>query len=179
VALAFFGDGATNIGTFHESLNLAQLWRVPAVFVCEDNHWAESTPAWQHMPIEDVADRAKAYGMRAISVDGQDVEAVHAATVEALDHARGGNGPVFMAVDTYRLSGHYIGDAQVYRPKEELPQLRETQDPLTKSRERLGLSDEDFEELDREVTQIVEESVEFAKRATDPKPEDALKNVYA
>jgi pyruvate dehydrogenase E1 component alpha subunit len=179
VALAFFGDGATNIGTFHESLNLAQLWQVPAVFVCEDNHWAESTPAWQHMPIEDVADRAKAYGMRSISVDGQDVEAVHAATVEALDHARGGNGPVFMAVDTYRLSGHYIGDAQVYRPKEEVAELRATQDPITKARERLGLSDEDFEEVDREVTRIVEESVEFAQRGTDPKPEDALKNVYA
>jgi TPP-dependent pyruvate/acetoin dehydrogenase alpha subunit len=179
VALAFFGDGATNIGTFHESLNLAQLWQVPAVFVCEDNHWAESTPAWQHMPIEDVADRAKAYGMHSISVDGQDVEAVHAATVEALDHARGGNGPVFMAVETYRLSGHYIGDAQVYRPKEEVAELRATQDPIAKARERLGLTDEDFEEVDREVTRIVEESVEFAQRGTDPKPEDALKNVYA
>jgi acetoin:2,6-dichlorophenolindophenol oxidoreductase subunit alpha len=179
VALAFFGDGATNIGTFHESLNLAQLWRVPAVFVCENNHWAESTPAWQHMPIEDVADRAKAFGMRAVSVDGQDVEAVHAATLEALDHARGGNGPVFMAVETYRLAGHYIGDPQVYRPKDETKDLRESQDPLTKARERIGLSDEEFEELDREIHEIVDESVEFAKRGTDPAPEDALKNVYA
>jgi acetoin:2,6-dichlorophenolindophenol oxidoreductase subunit alpha len=179
VALAFFGDGATNIGTFHESLNLAQLWRVPAVFVCENNHWAESTPAWQHMPIEDVADRAKAFGMRAVSVDGQDVEAVHAATLEALDHARGGNGPVFMAVETYRLAGHYIGDPQVYRPKDETKDLRESQDPLTKARERIGLSDEELEELDREVREIVDESVEFAKRGTDPAPEDALKNVYA
>ena len=179
VALAFFGDGATNIGTFHESLNLAQLWGVPAVFVCEDNHWAESTPAWQHMPIEDVADRAKAFGMRAVSVDGQDVEAVHAATVEALDHARGGKGPVFMAVETYRLSGHYIGDPQVYRPKDEAKELRETQDPIVKARERLGLSDEEFEELDRELVQVVEESVEFSKRGTDPQPEDALQNVYA
>src|SRR5829696_4742883 len=89
VALAFFGDGATNIGTFHEALNLAQLWQVPAVFVCENNHWAESTPQRQHMPIQNVAERAKAFGMRAIEVDGQDVEAVHAATHEALDHARG------------------------------------------------------------------------------------------
>ena len=179
VALAFFGDGATNIGTFHESLNLAQLWQVPAVFVCEDNHWAESTPAWQHMPIEDVADRAKAFGMRAITVDGQDVEAVHAATLEALDHARGGNGPTFMAVETYRLSGHYIGDPQVYRPKDEAKELRETQDPITKARERIGMSDEEFEELDREIHGIVDESVEFSKRGTDPKPEDALNNVYA
>jgi acetoin:2,6-dichlorophenolindophenol oxidoreductase subunit alpha len=178
VALAFFGDGATNIGTFHESLNLAQLWQVPAVFVCEDNHWAESTPAWQHMPIEDVSDRAKAFGMRAITVDGQDVEAVHAATTDALDHARGGNGPVFVAAETYRLSGHYIGDPQVYRPKDEAKELRETQDPIAKARERIGMSDEEFEELDREIHGIVDESVEFAKRGTDPKPEDALQNVY-
>src|SRR5256714_7931359 len=90
VALAFFGDGATNIGTFHESLNLAQLWRVPAVFVCEDNHWAESTPASQHVPIKDLEQRAVAYGMESMKVYGQDVEAVHRATTRALEHARGG-----------------------------------------------------------------------------------------
>jgi TPP-dependent pyruvate/acetoin dehydrogenase alpha subunit len=179
VAVAFFGDGATNIGTFHESLNLAQLWGVPAVFVCENNHWAESTPARQHMPIEDISKRAVAFGMRAIKVDGQDVEAVYAAAHESLDHARDGNGPVFLDVETYRLTGHYIGDPQVYRPKEELKELRETQDPITKLRARLGLSDEEFDEIDREVTEIVEASVEFAKNGTDPKPEDALKNVYA
>src|SRR2546430_4055814 len=77
VAVAFFGDGATNIGTFHESLNLAQLWRVPAVFVCENNHWAESTPGWQHMPIEDIAKRADAYGMEAGEGDGPEVADVH------------------------------------------------------------------------------------------------------
>ena len=179
VAVAFFGDGATNIGTFHESLNLAQLWGVPAVFVCENNHWAESTPARQHMPIEDMSKRAVAFGMRAIKVDGQDVEAVYAAAHESLDHARDGNGPVFLDVETYRLTGHYIGDPQVYRSKDELKELRETQDPITKLRARLGLSDEEFDEIDREVTELVEASVEFAKNGTDPKPEDALKNVYA
>jgi TPP-dependent pyruvate/acetoin dehydrogenase alpha subunit len=179
VAVAFFGDGATNIGTFHEAMNLAQLWEVPAVFVCENNHWAESTPAWQHMPIEDVSKRALAYDMEAIKVDGQDVEEVFAATSRALEHARGGKGPVFLDVETYRLTGHYVGDPQVYRPKDELPRLREEQDPITKLRERLAVEDEEFEALDSEVTQIVEESVEFAKRGTDPKPEDALRNVYA
>ena len=179
VGVAFFGDGATNIGTFHESLNLAQLWNVPAVFVCENNHWAESTPAWQHMPIEDISQRAVAFGMKSIKVDGQDVEAVYAAAHESLDHARDGNGPVFLDVETYRLTGHYIGDPQVYRPKEELKELRETQDPVKKLRERLGLSDEEVDEIDREVTELVEASVEFAKNGTDPKPEDALKNVYA
>jgi acetoin:2,6-dichlorophenolindophenol oxidoreductase subunit alpha len=179
VALAFFGDGATNIGTFHESLNLAQLWGVPAVFLCEDNHWAESTPARQHLPIKDLEQRAVAYGMESAKVDGQDVEAVHAATGQAVEHARSGRGPFFLLCETYRLVGHYVGDPQVYRPKDELPRLRETEDPIDKLRERLSLSDEEFEEVDREVTQIVEDSVEFAKNGTDPAPEDALKNVYA
>jgi TPP-dependent pyruvate/acetoin dehydrogenase alpha subunit len=179
VGVAFFGDGATNIGTFHESLNLAQLWQVPAVFVCENNHWAESTPASQHMPIEDISQRAVAYGMKTIKVDGQEVEAVYKATRRALEHARSGKGPVFLAVDTYRLVGHYIGDPQVYRSKEELEQTKATQDPIEHLRERLELSDEEVEEIDREVREIVDASVDFAKNGTDPKPEDALKNVYA
>jgi pyruvate dehydrogenase E1 component alpha subunit len=179
VALAFFGDGATNIGTFHESLNLAQLWQVPAVFVCENNHWAESTPQSQHMPIEDVAERAKAFGMKAIKVDGQDVEAVHAAAAEAIEHARSGKGPVFLAVETVRLSGHYVGDPQVYRPKDEARELRERRDPIQLLRAQLEVEDDEWEELDREVSEIVEESVAFAKAGTDPKPEDALANVYA
>jgi len=179
VSVAFFGDGATNIGHFHESMNLAQLWGVPVVFVCENNNWAESTPRSQHMPIDDIAKRALAYDMKAIKVDGQDVEEVYASAREALEHARSGEGPVFMAVETVRLSGHYIGDPQVYRPKDEARELRETQDPLARLRERLGLGDEEFDDLDREITEIVEESVRFSKAGTDPKPEDALKNVYA
>ena len=179
VAVAFFGDGATNIGTFHEALNLAQLWNVPAVFVCEDNSWAESTPVRQHSPLEDMSDRAKAFGMHAIKVDGQDVEAVYTAAEDALAHARSGSGPVFMDVETYRLVGHYVGDPQVYRPKDEVRELRETQDPIEKLRERLGLSDEEFEAVDQEVQGVVDGSVEFAKNGTDPEPQDALKNVYA
>jgi pyruvate dehydrogenase E1 component alpha subunit len=179
VAVAFFGDGATNIGTFHESLNLAQLWNVPAVFVCENNHWAESTPAKQHMPIEDMTKRAEAFGMEAMKVDGQEVGKVYEAAAKAVEHARSGRGPVFLVAETYRLVGHYIGDPQVYRPKEELQHLKETQDPIDKLRAELELSDEEFEELDGEVIELVEASVEFAKAGTDPKPEDALKNVYA
>ena len=179
VAVAFFGDGATNIGTFHEALNLAQLWKVPALFVLEDNKWAESTPERQHSPIRDLSKRADAYGMRAIKVDGQDVEAVYKATRQALDHARAGKGPVLLHCDTYRLVGHYIGDPQVYRSKEEQQSVREEHDPITFLRARLELSDEEFEELDADVQEVVDASVEFAKNGTDPKPEDALKNVYA
>src|SRR5213078_2923585 len=147
-ANAVFGDGATNIGTFHESLNLAQLWQVPAVFVCEDNHWAESTPAKQHLPIEDLSKRAEAFGMKSMKVDGQDVEEVHRVAGRALKHARDGKGPVFLLCETQRLVGHYIGDPQVYRDKEELHRLQETADPLELLREKLGLSDADYEALD-------------------------------
>jgi acetoin:2,6-dichlorophenolindophenol oxidoreductase subunit alpha len=179
VAVAFFGDGATNIGTFHESLNLAQLWKVPAVFVCEQNHYAESTPAKQHLPIEDLTKRAEAFGMLSMAVDGQDVEAVHETAKKALRHAREGKGPVYIVADCCRLTGHYVGDPQVYRPKEEIAELRRTRDPIELLRAKIELSDSEFEELDGEATRIAEDSVEFAKAGTDPKPEDALKNVYA
>jgi TPP-dependent pyruvate/acetoin dehydrogenase alpha subunit len=179
VAVAFFGDGATNIGTFHESLNLAQLWKTKTVFVCENNHWAESTPGWQHSPVwDDMSKRALAFDMRSIKVDGQDVEAVHEAAVEALEHARSGEGPVFLDVVTYRMHGHYIGDPQVYRTKEDREAAAQ-HDPIDRLRERLGLGDEEFEEFDRAAHATVDEALEFAKNGTDPKPEDALKNVYA
>ena len=179
VAVAFFGDGATNTGTFHEALNLAQTWTVPAVFVCENNHYAESTPMAQHMPITDVAKRAVAFGMRSITVDGQDVEAVYRAARRALSHARKGDGPVFLLAETYRLVGHYVGDPQVYRPPGELQELRATKDPLDVLRRKLGLTEEEMEAVERDVVRIVEESVEFARNATDHRPEDALENVYA
>src|SRR5258707_8053414 len=179
VAVAFFGDGATNIGTFHEALNLAQLWKVPAVFVLEDNKWAESTPESQHSPIRDLSKRAEAFGMKALKADGQDVEAVFKTARQALDYARSGKGPVFVHLDTERFSGHYIGDPQVYREKDQAKKLRDTRDPITLLRARLELADDEFEELDTEVTEIVEASVEFAKNGTDPAPEDAMKNVYA
>jgi pyruvate dehydrogenase E1 component alpha subunit len=179
VAVAFFGDGATNIGTFHESLNLAQLWQVAAVFVLEDNRWAESTPESQHSPIRDLSKRAEAFGMKTMKADGQDVEEVHRVASRAVKHARDAKGPVFLHVATERLVGHYIGDPQVYRDKEQLRELQATRDPITLLREKLGLSDEELEADDREVHELVDASVEFAKAGTDPKPEDALKNVYA
>jgi len=179
VGVAFFGDGATNIGTFHEALNLAQLWKVPAVFCCENNHYAESTPARQQLPIEDLTKRAEAFGMTSMKVSGQEVEAVYRTAKRALEHARSGRGPVFLLCETYRLTGHYVGDPQVYRDREALKKERETKDPLRLLGARLELSDAEFAALDAEVTAEVAASVEFAKAGTDPKPEDALKYVYA
>jgi pyruvate dehydrogenase E1 component alpha subunit len=179
VSVAFFGDGATNIGAFHESLNLAQLWELPVVFVCENNRWSESTPQSQHQPIRDLTQRAAAFGMHALHVDGQDVEAVHLAALEAIEHARAGRGPVFLLCETERLTGHYIGDAQKYRDQEELERLRETRDPIALLRERLELGGDEWARFDVEAQSVAEASVELAQAGTDPRPEDALKNVYA
>jgi acetoin:2,6-dichlorophenolindophenol oxidoreductase subunit alpha len=179
VAVAFFGDGATNSGAFHESLNLAQLWLVPIVFVCENNRWAESTPQSQHQPIEDLTLRAVSYGMRAAKVDGQDVEAVHLAARAALEHARAGHGPVFLVCETERLTGHYIGDAQLYRDKKALEELRETRDPIENLRRRLELGDDEWKQLDGDAHSVVDAALEFALAGTDPEPSDALEYVYA
>src|ERR687891_569590 len=126
VAVAFFGDGATNAGTFHESLNLAQLWKVPAIFVLENNAWAESTPITQHspLPVDELGKRALSYGMKLIEADGQDVEAVYLATLAARERALSGQGPVLLHLRTYRLTGHFVGDPQIYRDKEELKRER-------------------------------------------------------
>ncbi len=179
VALAFFGDGATASGLFHESMNLAQLWKLPVVFLCENNRWAESTPLAQHSPITDLTQRAQAFGMTALEVDGQDVEAVYRATAEALAHARSAAGPVFLLAETYRLAPHNVGDQQEYRDKEEYELTRATQDPIAKLRERLALSDERFDELEREAEAAVADAVDFARHGTDPDPQTLLEDVYA
>ncbi len=179
VAVSFFGDGATNTGSFHESLNLASLWKTKTLFVCENNEWAESTPGWQHSPVyDDMSKRAAAYDMRAVKVDGQDVEKVYAAAHAALEHVRSGEGPVFLDIETYRMHGHYIGDPQVYRTKKDREEASE-RDPISRLRGKLHVGAEDWDALEAEVAEIVEASVEFARNGTDPLPEDALKNVYA
>jgi TPP-dependent pyruvate/acetoin dehydrogenase alpha subunit len=162
-------------------MNLAQLWTLPVVFVLENNGWAESTPARQHLPlpVAELGKRAAAYGMKLIEADGQDVEAVHLAALAAREHALSGKGPVLLHLRTYRLTGHYIGDPQVYRDKAELARERGEKDPVQLLRVRLELSDEEVATLESEIGAEVEGSVAFAKAGTDPAPEDALKYVYA
>jgi TPP-dependent pyruvate/acetoin dehydrogenase alpha subunit len=117
--------------------------------------------------------------MHALHVDGQDVEAVYGAAGDALAHARDGRGPVFLLCETERLTGHYIGDAQLYRDKDELRKLQQTRDPIRNMRERLSVSEEEWTRLDAYAQSVVDASVEFAKAGTDPSPSDALKYVYA
>ncbi len=179
VALGFLGDGATNSGMFHESMNLAQLWKLPVVFLCENNRWAESTPIVQHSPISDLADRALAYGTYSITVDGQDIEAVYYATREALDFARSGAGPVFLLAETYRLAPHNVGDPQEYRDRAEYEHTRATEDPIEKLAARLSLSDDVLAEADRRAESVALDAVEFARHGTDPDPRDVEEYVYA
>jgi len=179
VALAFFGDGATSSGLFHESMNMAQLWKLPVVFLCENNRWAESTPLAQHSPIADLSERALAFGMTSLTVDGQDAEAVYRATAEALAHARSAAGPVFLLAETYRLAPHNVGDQQEYREKAEYELTRATEDPIIKLRGRLALSDDRFAELERKAEAEVADAVEFARNGSDPDPQTLLEDVYA
>ena len=125
MAVSFFGDGASNEGTFHESLNLASLWKLPIIFVCENNGFGISVPAWQSTSVENISDRAHGYNMPGETVDGNDVNAVDEAFQRALKRAKAGEGPTLIECKTYRWMGHWIGDPQLYRTREEVEAWKE------------------------------------------------------
>jgi acetoin:2,6-dichlorophenolindophenol oxidoreductase subunit alpha len=182
VAVAFFGDGATNIGAFHEALNLAAVWRLPALFVCENNLYMEYTPIASVTAVaQPAADRAPAYGLPAEVIDGNDVVAVLEATSRAVDRARAGNGPTIIEALTYRQYGHSRSDPAKYRPKEEVDEwLR--RDPLTLLAERLrgdGVAEQAVEERRKRAQEVVAAAVEAAKAAPPPDEATALTDVWA
>jgi pyruvate dehydrogenase E1 component alpha subunit len=182
VALTFFGDGATNIGTFHEALNLASAWKAPTIFIIENNLYGEFTPMRETTPLDDLADRAKAYAIPGVVVDGQDVEAVHSATSEAIARARAGDGPSLLEMKTYRYRGHSKSDPARYRPDGELDAWKD-RDPLTILGKRLAdeghLSESDQAAL-RETTQrTIDEIADRAQTAPFPTLEETRNYVYA
>jgi TPP-dependent pyruvate/acetoin dehydrogenase alpha subunit len=182
VAVAFFGDGATNIGAFHEALNLAAVWRLPALFVCENNLYMEYTPIASVTAVaQPAADRAPAYGLPAEVVDGNDVVAVLEATTRAVERARAGDGPTIIEALTYRQYGHSRSDPAKYRPKEEVEEwLR--RDPLTLLAERLrgdGVAEEAVEERRKRAQEVVAAAVEAAKAAPPPDEATAFTDVWA
>src|SRR4051794_34695215 len=176
VAVAFFGDGAVHSGAFHEGVTLAVGLRLPVVFVCEDNGWAEFTPAgrWGG-PAPAV--RAEGYGLAAAAVDGNDVVAVHDAVAAAVAHARGGDGPDFVEARTTRLRGHFEGDAQAYRPEGQLLEL-EGRDPLTLARRALA-DDAAAEAIAEAAEAEMAAAVAAALAAPYPEPEAVLEDIYA
>ena len=181
VAVAFFGDGAANEGAFHEGMNMAAIWGLPVVYVCENNLYAASTPVSVAFKIENIADRAAAYGMPGVVVDGNDVMAVYEAAGVAIGRARRGEGPTFIECKTYRLCGHSRSDPRTYRTKEE-EAVWEEKDPIPNLGERLkdmGLAtDETLAAIEGEVESLIDEAVAFAEESPSPKPTDTLKHVF-
>lgn len=183
VTLVFFGDGASNRGDFHEGLTLAAVYRLPVVFVCENNQFALSMPVERHLPVPNVADRAAAYGMPGITVDGNDVIAVHEAAQAAIARARAGGGPTLLECKTYRWRGHSERDvAQVYRTQDEVEEWKK-RCPIKRLREQLlsrgVLTQKLVDEIDAEEADVVERAIEYAESSPMPAPEVALTNVYA
>lgn len=182
VVLCFFGDGSTNIGSFHEGLNLASVWRLPVVFICENNLYGEYSRIEATTPIVDLAERARSYAMPGRIVDGNDVEEVFAAVAGAAERARGGGGPTLLECKTYRHKGHSRSDAAKYRPAGELEEWLK-RDPITLLRDRLlgdgTLSKHQAEELDRSARERVLAAEEQALADGYPGPEELLTHVYA
>jgi len=181
VTLCFFGDGATNQGSFHESLNLAALWRLPIVFVCENNLYAITVSVAKSLPIKDIADRSISYGIPGKIVDGMDVVAVYQAVKEAVDRAREGKGPSLIECKTYRFEGHWVGDPIVYRTDEEVEKWKK-KDPITNFQkillEKEGLTEEELDNIKKQANQEIKEAVEFAQNSPFPNRKEVEKYVY-
>jgi len=182
VTIAFFGDGAANIGRFHEGINLASVWSLPVVFICENNLWAVSVPTSVSTNIANIADRAIGYGIPGITVDGMDVMAVYEAVGEAVARARSGKGPTLIEAKTYRFRGHFEGDSGTYRPKEEIEQWLK-RDPIKNFKQKLlemkVLTAKQADEIDKEALAEMDEAVKFALESPFPEPEETLENVYS
>lgn len=182
VVLCFFGDGASNEGSFHEALNLASVWNLPIIFYCENNLYGMSVPQDKAMNIKDIADRAKSYGIKGYIIDGNDAVSVHDKMSEIIDGVRRGNGPVLVESKTYRYLGHSKSDAQVYRTKEEVNSWKE-RDPLkifkNKMVEMNIMTIDELEKIERETKQEIEDAVDFANNSENPPIESVTDDVYA
>ncbi len=182
VAVCFLGDGASNTSRFHEGINLAACWKLPVVYVIENNQYAESTRIVETCRLTNVADRAIAYGIPGVTVDGNDVLAVYEAVAEAVGRARKGEGPSIVECKTYRHHGHYEGDTMTYRTDKEVEEWKK-RDPIVRFRNKLGemgvLSKEGADKIDQEINEEIEQAVKFAEESPLPAPEEALEDVYA
>jgi pyruvate dehydrogenase E1 component alpha subunit len=182
VAISFFGDGATNEGTFHESLNMAAIYRLPAVFVIENNGYGEATPAEYHASVPDLAVRAQAYGIPGVIADGMDFFDVFAKAGDAITRARRGEGPTLLECKCYRYYGHYVGDPLTYRTKEESENVRATSDPLDRFERRVSadgtLAKDELCRVDDEVAAAVAAAVQYAEASPLPEPADLTADVY-
>lgn len=180
VTVCFFGEGATNIGGFHEAMSLAGLWKLPIVFICENNQYAMGTPMERTSAIRDLTLKAQGYGMAGDRFPGHDVAVVHDRVKQAVDRARRGEGPTFIEVETYRFRGHSMSDPAKYRSRAELEE-RKKKDPCAVARARLieaGVKEEELEDLDGEIDERIDAAVKHANEA-EPAKEEVMWGVYA
>ena len=182
IILGFFGDGAANMGSFHEPLNMAAIWKLPVVYVCENNQYAMSYSVKKAFAIERISDRAAAYGMPGVTVDGNDLLAVHDAVSQAVDRARAGDGPSLIENVTYRWRGHSKSDANRYRTRDEIESWKE-KCPINRFQALLidedSLSDEQADQIEKEAYAAIDASVEFADASPEPALETIEEGVYA
>jgi TPP-dependent pyruvate/acetoin dehydrogenase alpha subunit len=182
VAICFFGDGALEQGILHETTNLSAIWKLPVVFVCENNQYAMSARSDWSIAGGDPAKRAAGYGIPGVTVDGMDLFAVNAQASEFVERARRGDGPAYLVCNTYRFHGHHAGDPLNYREKEEVERWR-LQDPIERVKrvaiERGVLRAEDIAALEQQIETLIDEAVEFAKASPDPMPDQLMTDIYA
>jgi pyruvate dehydrogenase E1 component alpha subunit len=181
VTICFFGEGSTNIGGFHEAMSLAGLWKLPIVFVCENNQYAMGTPLERTSPLTDLSIKAEGYGMMGDHLEGHDVDVVQAHLAKAVDRARNGGGPTFVEIKTYRFRGHSMSDPAKYRTRTELEQ-RKQQDPVTVVRERLlgiGVDEGVLDDIDLEVDETLDAAVRFAEESEPAREELMMSTVLA
>jgi acetoin:2,6-dichlorophenolindophenol oxidoreductase subunit alpha len=181
MTVCFFGDGASNEGSFHEAANLASVWKLPVLFVCVNNQYAMSTPIPKQMNIRDLSQRAVSYGMKGVTMDGNDAIAIYRATLEAKEYVKT-NGPLLLVLDTYRHMGHSKSDANVYRTKEEIEEWKK-KDPIPRMRAALlagkAFTAAELDAMEARAKADVEAAVRFAEESPDPKIENVLDDVYA
>jgi len=182
VVMCFFGDGAANQGAFHEALNMAAIWRLPVVYVCENNQYGMSMSTQRAFNIDRVSQRADSYGMAGVTVDGNDIVTVYDAASEAVERARSGGGPTLVECMTYRWKGHSKSDQELYRTKEEIEAWKR-KDPIKMFRELLvsegTLDEEEFASIEEEASRTIAAALEFAKSSPEPDADTILEGVYA
>jgi pyruvate dehydrogenase E1 component alpha subunit len=182
IVLVFFGDGAANEGAFHESMNMAAIWNLPVIYLCENNQYAMSMAIGRASKVNRLSDRAAGYGVPGVTVDGNDMVAVYQATLEAVQRARSGGGPTMIEALTYRWRGHSKSDKQRYRTKEEVREWQE-RDPIVRLARRMiqaGIMDDDeYARMHKAAQDEIQSSVAFAKAAPEPDPSTILEGIYA
>jgi acetoin:2,6-dichlorophenolindophenol oxidoreductase subunit alpha len=181
VALTIFGEGAVNQGVFFETLNLAVVWKLPVIFLCENNLYSEMTPSYETTSNVATFERGASFGMPAVVVDGNDIEAVYLEVENAISRARSGGGPTYIEAMTYRLWGHMMGDPEIYRTKEEVAKARENE-PIVRLGNRLlelGYTKNQLKDLENQAMKTIDEALSFAETSPAPTPDEALSDVIS